>query len=368
MTAKSRTIEEWSLKRLLTDVIGSGPKSADDMTAEQAMAAFHRLLDREADPTTVGAFLLANRWKGNTPTELAAFVDVMRERSVRLAEPTADPVDCGANYDGKAETALLGVAAGLVAAAAGSPVVVHSADRLPATRGVTYRHVLDALDIPTDISPTASARMVDETGFGFYYAPRFNPGVRALLDRRHAMGVRTLLNTIETLANPANARVHLGSFFHLSFAERMIDTVRKATSLHVDRVTMVQGLEGYDDARPGRTRLADWNGGEVTTTRIETADYGFDADIDALQVPDVAADSADITEAVVKGDRTDRFADAVAMNAAIRIYAHGTAESIDDGLELARTVLEEGAAADRLVRLKQFEPPKERTADPPTGR
>lgn len=345
---------EWPLRRLLTDVIGSGPKSAEDLSRDQAREAMARLLARDADPTTLGAFLLANRWKGNTPEELAAFVDVMRERSVRPAEPSVSPVDCGANFDGKTETALLGVGAGLVAAAAGTPVVVHSADRVPASHGVAYRHVLDALGIPTDLEPAESAAMVDETGFGFYYQPRYNPGVHALLDRREALGVRSLLNTVETLANPANARVHLGSFYHLAFARKVTDALVESEQ-DVDRVVLFQGVEGYDDVRPGYTKVAEWRDGEFDDHTIETATYGMDFETADLRVDDVARDSARITEAVLAGERDDRFADAIALNAALRIYAGG-GDHLDEAIDRARGVLADGDAAAVLDRVRDFRP------------
>jgi hypothetical protein len=101
--------------------------------------------------------------------------------------------------------------------------------------------------------------MTDQTGFGFYYQPRFNPGVDALYDRRAEMGVRTFVNTIETLANPANADVHLGSFYHLAFAKRIVDTFGEMERQSVDRVIMFQGLEGYDDIRPGSTVVAEYD-------------------------------------------------------------------------------------------------------------
>ena len=342
----------WPLRRLLTEVIGSGPKSAEDMTQAQAREAMERLLAREADPTTLGAFLLANRWKGNTPEELAAFVDVMRERSVRPAEPDIDPVDCGANYDGKTETALLGVASGLVAAAAGTPVVVHSGDRIPASQGVAYRDVLESLGVPTDLEPSDSAAMVDETGFGFYYQPRCNPEVHALLDRREALGVRSLLNTVETLANPANARIHLGSFYHLAFAKKVIETLT-ASQQDIERVILFQGLEGYDDVRPGYTMVAEWRDGTFDDYAIEASEYGMNFETADLRVDDVAADSARITEEVLAGERTDRFADAIALNAALRIYAGGL-DDLDEAIELARTVIADGDAGVVLDRMRNF--------------
>jgi anthranilate phosphoribosyltransferase len=356
MAQATQDYGDWPLKRLMTEVVGSGHKSADDMDRDQAREAMQRILDGEPDHTSLGAFWLANRWKRNTPEELAAFVDVMREESVETAAPEADPVDCGANYDGKGRSAILGVAAGLVAAAAGTPVVVHSGDRVPTQKQDAYKHVLDELGVETDLDPSESADMVDDVGFGFYYMPNFNPGIDALFDRRDQMGVRCFVNTVETLANPADADVHLGSFYHLAFATKMTDTLQAAESQDVSRTLFFQGMEGYDDVRPGTTVVAEWNDGDedLDDFEIKTANYGMDFESEDLGVDDVAGESAAITEAVLAGERDDQFADAVALNAALRIYAREDADSLDEGLEMARDAIESGDAEAKLDALRSF--------------
>lgn len=353
MARATQEYGEWPLERLMTEVVGSGPKSAEDMSRAQATEAFRRILDGQPDPTTLGAFWLANRWKRNNPEELAAYTDVMRGESITTVEPDADPVDCGANYDGKHTSALLGVGAGVVAAAAGTPVVAHSGDRVPTQKADAYRHVLDELGVRTELAPDESAAMVDETGFGFYYQPAFNPRIDDLFDRRDRMGVRTFVNTIETLANPANADVHLGSFYHLPFAKKVVETFENSEQ-DLGRVLMFQGMEGYDDIRPGLTKVAEWSGGEFDDFEIQTGEYGMDFESEDLEVDDVADDSARITREVVAGDREDHFADAIALNAALRIYAREDADSIDDGLEAAREAIDDGSANAVLEELRTF--------------
>jgi len=246
--------------------VGTGPKSAGDMTYEEARAACGSVLDGEPAPTTLGAFLLANRWKTNTPEELGAYTDEITARSEKRV-PSVDPVDCGANYDGKTETALLSVAAGVVAASVGTPVVAHSGDRVPMSMGCAYKHVLDELGVRTDLTPDESAELVDETGFGFYYQPRFSPDVAALHDRRYEMGVRTFVNTVETLVNPSDADVHLGSFYHLTFAKRVCDTLDRSEHHDIDRVVMFQGLEGTTRYAPATRRSPSGTTEASTTTR-----------------------------------------------------------------------------------------------------
>ncbi|SDM56740.1 anthranilate phosphoribosyltransferase [Halogranum gelatinilyticum] len=355
MSNTSDEFGEWPLKRLMTEVCGTGPKSAEDLSHEQATEAMRRILAGEPDQTTLGAFWLANRWKHNNAEELAAYTDVMCEH-VEYAEPDADPVDCGANYDGKGDTAILGAAAGIVAAAAGTPVVVHSGDRVPTQKQDSYKHVLDELGIATELTPSDSADMVDETGFGFYYQPAFNPVIHDLWERRDMMGVRTFVNTIETLANPANADVHLGSFYHLAFAKKVTDTFTASEHHDLHRVIMFQGMEGYDDIRPGYTKVAEWTDSEFTDYEIETPNYGMDFENEDLEVnpDDVAGDSAAITREVLAGDREDQFADAIALNAAFRIYAREDVDDLETGLEKAREVIADGSAEAVLEDLQAF--------------
>jgi len=135
----------------------------------------------------------------------------------------------------------------------------------------------------------------------------------------------------------------------------IIDTFQASEASDVDRVVMFQGLEGYDDVRPGSTKVAVWNeGGEIDDFDVETPEYGMDFESEDLAVEDVAADSAAITEEVLESERTDRFADAVAVNAALRIYAGGDADDIASGLEAAHGVIESGEAAERLEALRAF--------------
>jgi anthranilate phosphoribosyltransferase len=217
------------------------------------------------------------------------------------------------------------------------------------------------LGVRTEIEPSESADMVDEVGFGFYYQPEFNPGIDALFERRDNMGVRTFVNTVETLANPANASVHLGSFYHLAFAKKMVRTLKESETSTVERALFFQGMEGYDDVRPGETVVAEWpvegsdsDEEDIADFEIRTGEYGMDVTSEDLQVEEVAADSAAITEQVLTGERADGFADAVALNAALRIYARADADSIEAGLEQARAAIDDGSAADALDSLREF--------------
>ncbi|MDY7083382.1 MAG: anthranilate phosphoribosyltransferase, partial [Halobacteria archaeon] len=113
-----------------------------------------------------------------------------------------------------------------------------------------------------------------------------------------------------------------------------------------------QGIEGYDEIRPGYTKVAEWNGGELDDYEIQTGDYGMDFERESLNVENIPADSARITEEVVAGERDDEFADAVELNAAFRIYARDDVSTLEDGLDEARAAIEDGSAKAVLEELR----------------
>jgi len=126
--------------------------------------------------------------------------------------------------------------------------------------------------------------------------------------------------------------------------------------------------------RPGYTKVAEWDaasgsdgegesadgdaagseGASFDDFEIETAEYGMDLEEADLAVGDVAVDSARITEEVLSGERDDAFADAVAVNAALRIYAREDADSIEEGLDAAREAIDDGSAMAVLEDLRAF--------------
>jgi len=140
----------------------------------------------------------------------------------------------------------------------------------------------------------------------------------------------------------------------------VVDTFVESTHHNLDRVIMFQGMEGYDDIRPGFTKVAEWDadGGDGEPNfddyGIETAEYGMDFESEDLAADDIAVDSAAITEEVVAGDREDQFADAIALNAALRIYAREDVDSLDDGLAAARLAIDDGSAAAVLEALQAY--------------
>jgi hypothetical protein len=115
--------------------IGKGPKAAKDLTWDEAKQAMKALIEGDATPAQVGAFLLAMRIKMESVTELAAFTATARSYVAPVPVPRELGVVDIPTYAGKQETFHALAGAAIVAAAAGASILMHGYDGVPGDLG-----------------------------------------------------------------------------------------------------------------------------------------------------------------------------------------------------------------------------------------
>lgn len=341
--------------------VGVGSRGAKHLSRAEAVEAMNALLDGAYHPVTFGAFLLAERFKPETAEELAGFADAMAERLVYPADP--NPVDGLINgsgaYDGKERTLNLGVVSALAAAGAGARILLHGSRGIPAKRGCTPSHVLEQLGIDYARSPDQAKLDIETNGLGYLHQPVANPQFHKLLENRLRVGKRTLLNTIEPLANPLGAQTHVGGFFHRPFAELVCETIAQSERLGFKRAVMVAGVEGSDEIRPGRSMIAEWREGGINTYYLSPGELDCPADEADIAAPEgsspeeIARAGAERLLECLEGKAPRGFANLVTVNAAVRLYAGGLAETVEAGIPMARESLASGAAQSVLDRWRE---------------
>src|SRR5437899_4159158 len=131
------------------------------------------ILSRQATPAQMGGFLLLQRYKGESPEELAGFVEAVRASARTIAPKVEGLLDIGSPYDGRKRSIVVSAASAIVTAAAGVPVVLHGEKAIGPKFGVPIGDVLEALGVGIDGDPTQIERDIEELGFGFMRQSRF---------------------------------------------------------------------------------------------------------------------------------------------------------------------------------------------------
>jgi len=320
-----------------------------DLEGAQLERFVGAVMDGAVEPPLVAAVLVALRMKGETGVEVAAAARALRARSVTVAieDPQKSVDTCGTGGDG-AETVNISTAAALVAAAAGVPVAKHG------NRSVSSRcgsaDVLEATGVRLDLGPRELARVHDEVGIAFLFAPRLHPAMGAVMPVRRSLGVRTIFNLLGPLTNPAGVGRQVVGVWGAAVQPFMAEALADLGAEHAWIVHSDDGLDELSIAAP--STVLEVRDGEVTREwRVDPVELGVEThDVATLRGGDVVHNAARL-EAMLGGEEASAATEAVALNAAAAMYVAGRAPDLTQGLEWARSVLESGAALDKLHQL-----------------
>jgi len=205
--------------------------------------------------------------------------------------------------------------------------------------------VLEALGVHIELPPDAVAECIDRTGIGFMFAPLHHPAMKVVAPVRREMGVRTMFNILGPLTNPAGAPNILMGVFHPDLVGIQ---VRVLQELGAQRALVVWGRDGMDELSLGAASLVgELRDGVVREYEVHPEDFGIAmAASRNLRVADSIESKAMVLAAL--DDTPGLPREIVALNAGAALYVAGRAESIADGIALARQALASGAARAKL--------------------
>lgn len=319
------------------------------LTEDEAAAAMQVIMEGEATPAQIGAFITALRIKGETVDEITGCARVMREKAYRIQPAAAPLVDtCGTGGDG-ANTFNISTAAAFVVAAAGAAVAKHG------NRSVSSRcgsaDVLEALGVRIDLEPRAVQQCIEEVGIGFLFAPRFHESMRHAIGPRRELGIRSVFNVLGPLTNPASAQAQVVGVYDPGLTEPIAHVLGR---LGVREAYVVHGLERLDEISiSGETQVSHLKDGEVTTFRLRPEDAGLKpAPPEAIRGGD-AQENAEIVRSVLQGQRGPKR-DVVLLNAAAALVVAGRAQNLREGVAVAAEAIDDGRAYAKLQALIEF--------------
>jgi anthranilate phosphoribosyltransferase len=321
----------------------------DHLSRAQAREIMNEIMDGQATPGQIGGFLVALRLKGETADEIAGCAEAMRAHVLPVRPTRDDLVDTAGTGGDGGRTFNISTAAALVAAASGAAVAKHGNRAVSSACGSA--DVLEALGFSLEQPPEHIARSIDELGFGFMFAPTHHPAMRHAARVRKELGTRTIFNVLGPLTNPAGARAQVIGVY----APELVRTIAEVLSqLGARRAFVVHGAYGIDELSPcGPNLVCEVANGEVRERTIDPAELGIAASEPDELAGGSPADNAEAIRAVFAGAAGAKR-DAVLLNAAGAIAAAGHAEDLREGLELARSAIDSGAARERLAALSEF--------------
>jgi anthranilate phosphoribosyltransferase len=257
----------------------------------------------------------------------------------------------------------LSTGAALLAASCGLPVVKHG------NRSVTSRSgsadLIEQLGFALPLDEQRAAQCFASTGFTFLFAPYFHPAMKALAPVRAALGVRTVLNLLGPLTNPAAPRYRLIGAYDEASARLIADAL---AGMPIARAWVVHGANGWDEATPVGTFVAfDVTPGTVSRQILDPAEFGLQpCTSEDLRGGDAVA-NCQAMRAVFAGHDAGPHRSALVLQCGLALHIAGRSASVAAGIRSAGEALDSGRARVWLGRLEQFSTQGAGVAPPATG-
>lgn len=307
-----------------------------------------RLLLRHSSEEAVktGAVLTALKMKGETVEEILGFVDSLRNEMVKVPVKGIIVDTCGTGGDGQ-QTFNISTAAAFVVAGAGVKVAKHGNRKVSGTVGSA--DVLEELGVKINLNPKAITKCLGQVNLAFLFAPNFHPSLKKVGPIRQELKIRTIFNLLGPLLNPASVKRQLIGVPSLELAEKLSRVVKE---LDYEHVLIVHAADGLDEiSLYAKTQVYEIKGGRRRQFRIDPKAFGL-IGTDRKKIIGLDPEhSARLILEILEGKRGDHR-EIVLLNSAAALIVAGVVENFEDGINLARQVIDSGKSMDIYKKFK----------------
>ena len=317
-----------------------------DLAYAEAEAVMDEIMSGQATPVQMSAYLTALSLKGETIDEITASAAGMRAHCIKLLHNLDVLEIVGTGGDGS-NSFNISTTSSLVIAAGGVPVAKHGNRAASSKSGAA--DVLEALGVKITLTPERSAEILKKINICFLFAQNYHIAMRYVAPIRKELGIRTVFNILGPLSNPAGANMELMGVYDQSLVEPLAQVM---ANLGVNRGMVVYGQDSLDEiSMCAPTSVCEIRDGKFTSYEITPEQFGYERCEKGALTGGTPAENAEITKAILKGEEKGPKRQAVCLNAGAALYIAGKAASIEEGVKLAESLIDSGAA---LKKLEEF--------------
>ena len=317
-----------------------------DLAYAEAEAVMDEIMSGQATPVQMSAYLTALALKGETIDEITASAAGMRAHCIKLLHNLDVLEIVGTGGDGS-NSFNISTTSSLVIAAGGVPVAKHGNRAASSKSGAA--DVLEALGVKITLTPERSAEILKKINICFLFAQNYHIAMKYVAPIRKELGIRTVFNILGPLSNPAGANMELMGVYDQSLVEPLAQVM---ANLGVNRGMVVYGQDSLDEiSMCAPTSVCEIRDGKFTSYEITPEQFGYERCEKGALTGGTPAENAEITKAILKGEEKGPKRQEVCLNAGAALYIAGKAASIEEGVKLAESLIDSGAA---LKKLEEF--------------
>lgn len=307
------------------------------LTVAEAEEAMNEIMGGEATASQVASLLSILRLRGETVEEITGFAKAMRNHMNTLELDDQEEVidTCGTGGDG-VSTFNISTASAIVASSLGIKVAKHGNRAVSSKSGSA--DVLENLGIPIQSTKEEAVEALKQHNMSFLFAPNYHAAMKHAVVPRKEIGFRTVFNILGPLSNPAQSKRQVIGVYDSKIAEKMAETLKTLGSKHV---LLVTGRDGLDEISiTTDTDIVELKNGEITKYTIHPNDFQLPVGkLEDIQAESVES-SAKLIHQVFTNQANESAKNTILLNAGAAIYVSGKANTIQEGVDLAREAID----------------------------
>lgn len=301
-------------------ILGRGPGRSRNLTQDEATQAMQVILSGQAAPEALGALLMLMRYRGESAEEIAGFATALRATLPPL--PAVD-LDWPSYAAGRTRGLPWFLLSARLVAQSGARVLLHGWNSHQSD-GADVRAALPFAGI-AEADATSLAALLDRDGIAYLPLEAFSPEAMHLLRLRDVLGLRSCINTVLRVLNPALAPAAVQGVFHPPYRPLQ---QQAAALMGQPRACIIKGGGGEFEVNPAKDTLLFQLAGGLAEEMTAPATL-------AERPPETATHPKALA-ALWAGTLTDPLATAtVTGTAALALMTLGRAQSPEDALALA---------------------------------
>ena len=324
----------------------------EDLTYDEAYTVMNEIMSGQTSQTQNAAFLAALSTKSTnaeTTDEIAGCAAAMREQatSVETGMETLEIVGTGG--DG-AHSFNISTTAAMIIAAAGVKVTKHGNRAASSLSGTA--DCLEALGVNIQEDPDKCIELLNKVGICFLFAQKYHSSMKYVGAIRRELGFRTVFNILGPLTNPAKPSMMILGVYDGALVEPLAKVL---SSLGVKRGMVVYGTDKLDEISiSAPTKICEVDNGIYRSYVIAPELFGLKSASREDIVGGTAEENAAVTRGILDGSITGPKRDIVLLNSGAALFTAGKANSMYEGIELARKMIESGKASATLDNFARY--------------
>ena len=319
-----------------------------DLSKDECREAFDEIMQSKASEAQIASLITALRMKGETIEEIIGAAESMKAVVAKVEPKTEDYLlDVVGTGGDKKSTFNVSTCSAIVASAAGCLVAKHGNKSVSSNSGAA--DVLSELGVNIELDNETNTKLIEKIGIAFMFAPKHHPAMKYAIGPRKEIGIRTIFNILGPITNPAHAQTFLLGVYSKELAEKLANVL---AGLGIKKALVVHGFKGEDELSiSGPSYVFEAENEKVKGYTISPTEVGLkEYPEEEIKAKDQKESARSIKE-IFDGKEQGAKREIILLNAGAAIYANGKAQSIKEGIKIARKAIDSGKAKEKLEQL-----------------